>query len=157
MPLSILEPILDRPFPATHLSVRVRLIRAHSPRTLPRLDSSRRVYDCFAALTEHDREVFLVCLLDTKQRIAGVQIVSVGTLDSSPVHPREVFKAAIVANAASIICVHNHPSGEAKPSREDYEITARLAKAGTLLGIPLLDHVVIGVDGFASFRDRGVL
>lgn len=157
MPVSLFEPPLERLLPSVRLAVRLRLIRAHPPTSLPRVGSSAKVYERFQQLADFDREVFLVCLLDTKQRIIGIHVVSVGTLDASPVHPREVFKAAIVANAASIICVHNHPSGEATPSREDYDITSRLAKAGALLGIPLLDHVVIGVDGHASFRDRGVL
>lgn len=82
-----------------------------------------------------------------------------GSLDASVVHPREVFKAAIVANAAALICAHNHPSGDPEPSREDRAITERLRQAGTLLGIPVLDHIVLG-DGtthYFSFADAGLL
>jgi len=142
---------------ATHLAVRVLLERRGSAGAVPRLHSARTVYELFRRLADEDREVFLVCLLDTKQKVTGVQVASVGTLDASLVHPREVFKAAIVANAASVICVHNHPSGDPRPSREDHDITARLRDAGRLLGIPLLDHVVVGLRGYTSFADRGWL
>jgi DNA repair protein RadC len=111
----------------------------------------------FRSLGGLDRELFLTLLLDTKQRLTGVGLVSVGTLDASLVHPREVFKPAVVGNAAAVICVHNHPSGDPTPSREDHEITTRLAEAGRVLGIPLLDHLVIAVDGYTSFKDRGFL
>ena len=91
-----------------------------------------------------DREVFSVILLDVKNRVIGINVVSIGSLSASVVHPREVFKAAILANAANIILTHNHPSGDPAPSKEDINITARLVQAGRLIDIPVLDHIIIG-------------
>lgn len=105
-----------------------------------------------------DREYFVVMLLDTKNRVIGLSTVSVGILDSSLVHPREVFKPAIISNAASILVGHNHPSGDPTPSGEDHRVTERLQQAGELLGIDLLDHVIIGEEGrWVSLKERGVL
>ena len=87
----------------------------------------------------------------------GFHVVSVGSLTASLVHPREVFKVAILANAAAIICCHAHPSGDPTPSAEDTAITQRLREAGELLGIGLLDHVVFGDDRYVSFADEGLL
>lgn len=109
----------------------------------------------------HDREEMLAVLLDAKHRIIGINTVSVGSLTLSIVHPREVFKPAIVGNAAAIILAHNHPSGDPTPSREDRDLTARLCEAGKMLGIAILDHLVIGeerADGrraYVSFTDEG--
>lgn len=106
-----------------------------------------------------DREVFSVMLLDVKSRVIGINVVSVGSLCASVVHPREVFKAAILANAARVILTHNHPSGEAKPSLEDIEITRRIVQVGRVMDIPVLDHVIIG-DGTGetfSFKDDGLV
>lgn len=91
-----------------------------------------------------DREIFAVMLLNTKNHVIGINVVSIGSLTASVVHPREVFKAAILANAASIILVHNHPSGDPAPSKEDISVTTRLIQAGRLMDIPVLDHIVIG-------------
>ena len=106
----------------------------------------------FAAL---DREQFLVACLDAKHAIIGVNVVSIGSLSFSIVHPREVFKAAILLNSAAIICAHNHPSGEPEPSSEDRVLTARLRQAGDLIGITVLDHIVLGDDRTFSFADQG--
>ena len=94
--------------------------------------------------------------LDAKNRLISRETVSVGHLTAALVHPREVFKAAILANAAAIALVHNHPSGDPEPSREDVEITRRLVKAGELLGIPVLDHVVVTRRGHVSIAERGM-
>ena len=91
-----------------------------------------------------DREVFAVMLLNTKNRVIGINVVSVGSLTASVVHPREVFKAACLANATNIILTHNHPSGDPAPSKEDISITSRLVQAGRLMDIPVLDHIIIG-------------
>lgn len=104
-----------------------------------------------------DREILSVLLLDTKNRIIGANIISVGTLTESPVHPREVFKPAILANAASVILVHNHPSGDPSPSYEDIQITLRLREAGKLLGIQVLDHIILGEENYASLLESGFL
>lgn len=102
-----------------------------------------------------DREVFAVMLLDVKNRVIGINVVSIGSLSASVVHPREVFKAAILANAASVILTHNHPSGEAKPSREDIEVTRRIVQVGRVMDIPVLDHVIIGDGTGESFSFKG--
>ena len=103
-----------------------------------------------------DRERFITLALDTKKRLLGIDEVSVGTLTSSLVHPREVFKALILANAESFICAHNHPSGDATPSGEDVAMTRKLREAGQLLGIPLLDHIVLAGDTYYSFQAHGL-
>lgn len=139
------------------LLVRVVLSRELSPSRLPRLRTAADVYRDFAALTLLDREAFLVLLLDHKNRCVGVTVVSIGSLSASLVHPREVFKAAILANAAAIIVLHNHPSGDPTPSREDRDITSRLKRCGETLGIPLLDHVIVAMDGYRSLAELGLL
>ena len=101
-----------------------------------------------------ERECFVVVLLNTRHVPLGVHVASIGTLGSAPVHPREVFRPAVVAGAAAIIVVHNHPSGDASPSAEDRVVTERLRKVGELLGIEVLDHLVVGADRFFSFADE---
>jgi len=103
------------------------------------------------------QEVFCVVVLDAKNGVRDVLELSRGTLNASLVHPREVFKAAIDHRAASIVVVHNHPSGNAEPSQEDADITAQLADAGKILGIPLHDHLILAGDGYTSFAERGLL
>jgi len=98
------------------------------------------------------KEHFLVLLLDTRNRLIRTSTVSMGSLDSSVVHPREVFKEAISASAASVIFVHNHPSGDPEPSEDDVELTRRLVEAGKLLGILVLDHVIVGDGTFVSLN-----
>jgi DNA repair protein RadC len=102
-----------------------------------------------------DREQFLVACLDAKHAIIGVNVVSIGSLSFSIVHPREVFKPAILLNSAAIICAHNHPSGHPEPSSEDRVLTARLRQAGDLIGITILDHLILGDDRIYSFADQG--
>jgi DNA repair protein RadC len=104
-----------------------------------------------------DREHFRVLLLNTRHHVLGVEEVAVGGLDSAPIHPREVFKAAIRCSAAAVILVHNHPSGDPQPSADDLRITARLRDAGRVVGIEVLDHVVVGDGRFVSLRERGAL
>ncbi len=103
------------------------------------------------------REVFHVLVLDSQNGVKKDVELSTGTLNASLVHPREVFKAAIDHLAAAVIVVHNHPSGNREPSREDIEVTRQLDESGRVLGIPLHDHIIIAGDGFTSFADRGLL
>jgi DNA repair protein RadC len=110
---------------------------------------------CVDYLGNYDREHFIVILLNTKARIIGVNTVSIGSLNASIVHPREVFKPAVILGAASVILVHNHPSGDPSPSQEDLEVTKRLADAGRILGITVLDHLIIGDNCYFSFKERG--
>ena len=107
---------------------------------------------------ESDREVFAVALLTVRHRVLGLHTVSVGCLTSSLVHPREVFKPAILAGSAALLLAHNHPSGDPEPSAEDIALTRRLTAAGQLLGIEILDHLILGEAGrFVSLRERGVM
>lgn len=103
-----------------------------------------------------DREEFRTILLDTKSGVISVEVVSIGTLSSAPVHPREIFKMAVRKNAAALILAHNHPSGDPTPTAEDVGVTRRLAEAGRVLGIEVLDHLVIGDNRYISFRERGI-
>ena len=102
-----------------------------------------------------DREQFLVCGLDAKHRIIGVNVVSIGSLTLAIVHPREVFKPLILMNAAAWICAHNHPSCDVTPSEEDRMLTNRLQQGADLLGIMLLDHLILTDERCYSFADQG--
>lgn len=102
-----------------------------------------------------DREHFMVLLLDTKHQVLGVETVSIGSLNSTVVHPRELFKTAIKRSAAAVILAHNHPSGDPNPSPEDLAVTGRLVEAGRILGIEVLDHVIIGDGRYYSFKKDG--
>lgn len=120
--------------------------------------SSRSVFEYFRPLAEDlKQECFWVLLLDSKNRPLRIVEVSLGALDRSLVHPREVFRPAVREGAAAVLCVHNHPSGDPTPSREDVTITNRLAKTGEVLGIRLIDHVIIGAYRYVSFADTGLL
>jgi DNA repair protein RadC len=110
-----------------------------------------------ARLRDARHERFVLLLLDGRHRMLREVVISQGTLTASLVHPREVFRPALREAAAAVVLVHNHPSGDPSPSREDREITQRLARAGDLLGIPVLDHVVVADRGYASLRELGAL
>ena len=105
----------------------------------------------------HKKEHFIVFFLDARSQEIKREIISMGTLNGSLVHPREVFEPAINHSAAQIIIVHNHPSGDPEPSEDDLAITKRLTEAGKILGIDILDHVIIAKSGFASFKERGLI
>jgi DNA repair protein RadC len=140
---------------------RVMLVRETSATLAqPQLCSSR---DAAVLFRQHlgnvDREHFLVAMLDQKNKVIGINTVSMGSLTASVVHPREVMKPAILSNAAALLCCHNHPSGAPQPSQEDRALTKRLVDAGKLLGINVLDHIILG-DGsetYYSFADEGLL
>ncbi len=104
-----------------------------------------------------DREQFIIACLNTKNEPPNISVGAVGTLNKAIVHPREVFKTAILSNAASIMAFHNHPSGETTPSQQDIQLTNRLYEAGELLGIKLLDHLIIGDGTFTSLKEKGYL
>lgn len=106
-------------------------------------------------LADSDREKLVVVCLDTKSQPVSIEIVSIGTVNSAMVHPREVFKVAILTNASKIICFHNHPSGNTNFSKEDEDITKRLQKCSEILGIELVDHIVVGDDDkYFSFKEN---
>jgi DNA repair protein RadC len=124
----------------------------------PRFQNSRDLFDNFREeLSALDREHFFMITLDSKNRTIGYHTISMGSLSSSVVHPREVFKSAILENSAAIIFLHNHPSGDPAPSREDRECTNRLTQAAKILGIRVLDHVIFGEMDYFSFADAGIL
>lgn len=104
-----------------------------------------------------DREHFVIVGLDAKHRIIGGSLVAIGSLTAAIIHPREIFKTAIAMNAAALILLHNHPSGDTTPSPEDHQLTKRLVDCGELLGIQILDHLVLGDDRYYSFADERVL
>jgi DNA repair protein RadC len=123
-------------------------------------DSPARVHEIVRAFIPQgdEREHLVAVYVNARSEVKGVCVVSIGTLSASLVHPREVFRPAIVAGAAAVIVAHNHPSGDCTPSAEDKDATRRLSRAGELLGVPLLDHLVVTDGGdFFSFKDRGLL
>lgn len=126
-----------------------------------KVQSSKDIQDIMVKMSNYmsflDREEFIIIGLDGKNKTMFYHSVSVGCLTSSIVHPREVFKMAIVSNAAALILTHNHPSGDPTPSSEDIEITKRLVEGGNILGIKILDHVIIGENTYLSFADKGLL
>ena len=124
---------------------------------VPVIKSPAEVYQAakqLLALHEEPEEHFCILCLNTKNKIVGVHTISIGSLNTSIVHPREVFKAAMLNNASGIICLHNHPSGDPEPSWEDIAITRRLVKAGEIIGIEVLDHVIIGEQGYISMKEK---
>jgi DNA repair protein RadC len=124
----------------------------------PKFMNSRELYDCFREeLVALDREHFVLITLDSKNRMIGYHTISVGSLSTSIVHPRECLKAALLDSAAAVVFMHNHPSGDSAPSREDRDCTNRLVEASKILGIRVLDHIVFGEGGYYSFADAGLL
>lgn len=104
-----------------------------------------------------DKEHFMAAHLNTKNQIIAVETVSVGTLNASLVHPRELFKTAVKNSSAALIVAHNHPSGDPEPSKEDLQLTRRIKQAGELMGIEVLDHVIVGGERFVSMKERGLM
>lgn len=140
--------------------VNIRLIKEPSIYSEKSLDSPQAVVELMAGeLAQYDREVLCILNVKTNGQVINMNIVSVGTINSSLVSPREVFKSSILSNASGIIAIHNHPSGNTKPSREDRIITKRLRECGCLMGIELLDHIIVGgTNGkMFSFKAENIL
>lgn len=139
--------------------LQVRLLKDGS------LKSDRRIIrspsDAFSILQpffdELPCEHFVTVLLTTKNRIIAVSPVSIGSLNASIVHPRELFQRAILCNSASILLAHNHPSGDPTPSREDIQLTKQLGEAGKILDICIVDHIIIGENSYVSLKERGLM
>ncbi|EFM09539.1 DNA repair protein RadC [Paenibacillus curdlanolyticus YK9] len=152
----------DKKLPAKRIQIlSLRMVRESSTIFFPNrvIRSPKDAANLFRQfIGDLDREQFCILCLNTKNEPTALHTVSIGTLNASLVHPRETFKLAILANAASIIACHNHPSGQPDPSSEDIAITERLRDSGTLLGIELLDHLVLG-DGITlvSMKERGLM
>ncbi|OGO31650.1 MAG: hypothetical protein A2Z29_03180 [Chloroflexi bacterium RBG_16_56_11] len=140
---------------SVELASRVEVYSGSSGRTIVKTpeDVARLVQ---SRLKDKKKEYFLVVLLDTRNQLIRVAEISVGSLDSSIVHPREVFKEAISASAASVIFIHNHPSGDTEASEDDIKLTKRLAEAGEIVGIDVLDHVIIGGENHVSLKRLGL-
>jgi DNA repair protein RadC len=126
-------------------------------KTGTRFTEPRQVSDTFQFLMKETKEMFITLHLDGKNRIICMDLVSIGTLNQSIVHPRSVFQTACLSNAAAILCVHQHPTGDPSPSSEDISITRRLKEAGEIMGIRLLDHIIVGDGEYLSFVERGLL
>lgn len=134
-----------------------RRLAREGPLERTRIRGPREVYDlCAPAMRDLSQEEFRVLLLNTQHAVVREITVTRGTLDASIVHPREVFRAAITESAAAMILVHNHPSGDPTPSPEDRDVTRQLAEAGRLVGIPVLDHVILGDGRYVSFVEAGL-
>ena len=138
--------------------VRVRMVKERElPYAMEEIDGPEKVAAFIRKfLAGADREYLLVLSMDNIGKLAAIEVVSIGTVNAALAEPREIFKHAILANAAGIVMVHNHTSGRCVPSSEDMEITKRIEKAGKILGIPLMDHIIVG-DGYFSFRTEGLL
>lgn len=120
---------------------------------VPCVNTPNDVFEVTADLRLERREHFVGLYLNTRNRLLARETISVGSLNASIVHPREVFEPAVRRGAATVIVVHNHPSGETDPSEDDVSITQRLGEAGEILGISLLDHVIVGARGFTSMKE----
>jgi DNA repair protein RadC len=129
---------------------------SHYLQPFTRYTSPSQIFETFSFLKHETKEYFFSVHLDGKNRICCIDEVSVGSLNQSIVHPREVFKTALLSSAAAIILLHNHPTGDPTPSSEDIEITRRLREAGELIGVKVLDHIIIG-DSYFSFVSKGLM
>lgn len=145
-------------------SKRVNIVQVKLVREKTMLYKDRKIrspHDAYELMRDFlgdvDREHFIVLCLDTKNQPTCIQIVHIGSLNSSIVHPREVLKSALLSNSASIIVAHNHPSNVADPSPEDIEVTKRLIDAGKIIGVELLDHLIICTDSFRSLKESGYI
>ena len=116
------------------------------------------IYDLLMRDMMHEkRELFMSIHLNTKMQIESKHLISIGCLDTAPVHPREVFRPAVRSGAAAVIVAHNHPSGDPEPSAEDIAVTERLLKASKIMGIRMLDHIIIGSGRYVSLREEGII
>ena len=131
--------------------------RYHHIRNNPVISTASSVYEYLSDYRDRDKEHFIALTLDGASRVINAHIISIGTLNQSLVHPREVFYPAIRERAAAIIIAHNHPSGQSSPSRADQEVTSRLRDAGRLLGIDIVDHIILTSGDYFSFSEEGLL
>jgi DNA repair protein RadC len=136
------------------LTIREEVTVYLSPRQ--RYTSPEQIFETFKFLQQETKEYFMALHLDGKNRIVCIDQVSVGSLNQSIVSPRETFKTALLSSAAAIILIHNHPTGDPSPSREDLDITRRLKEVGELIGVKVIDHIIIG-ETYISFSAQGLL
>ena len=136
----------------------IRRIMEESPNDNPVIHGPEDVSNFFMPKLLHEtKEHFMIALLNTKNRIIAAPTISIGSLSASVVHPREIFKEAIKYPCAGIILVHNHPSGDPKPSREDIAATERLVSAGKIMDIPIIDHVIIAQHNYLSMKEKDLI
>lgn len=138
------------------LKVQIEMVREGNRKLGPEIKCPEDIYELLSDLDKKDREHLMVICLTAKNRVICINTVSIGSLTASICSPREVFKPAILANSAAIVLAHNHPSGEPKPSEDDIEMTNQIAKAGKILDINVLDHVIIGNGKWFSFKEKSV-
>lgn len=120
------------------------------------ISDAQTVYALFSFLKQETKEHFIALHLDVKNRILCIDRVSTGTMTGSLIHPREVFKTALLSSATALLLIHNHPSGDPTPSRDDIAVTEKLKGAGEIMGIALLDHLIIG-EGYVSLKEKGYI
>ena len=138
---------------------RLTVTITREPGAIPRgaMTNPELVYETVRDLAAAPQEHFEVLHLDVKHRLLARQTIAIGTLDRALIHPRDVFTGALLHGSAGIVLVHNHPSGDPEPSSEDTELTRQLLEGAKLLGVSILDHVIVGVDGFVSLARRGLM
>jgi len=124
---------------------------------LPVISSPAEMVPMLADIKDERKEYFLCLYLNARNQVIHREVVSIGSLSASIVHPREVFQPGVANSAASVILAHNHPSGDVSPSKDDIDLTLRLVKAGQIMGIEVLDHIIIAANDFLSLRERGVM
>lgn len=140
------------------LKVQVQLVRDKAVSPLPVVTTPDEVYQLVKhEIQKWDRERFLAVMLNTRNGVIGIDEVSCGSINASIVHPREVFKAAILANAVFVMLIHNHPSCNVEPSRADIELTKGLVKSGEILGIEVIDHLIVSSKEYYSFRNARLI
>ena len=146
---------MTKPYSMTQLLL---MVKEEAQRLeIERITSAQNVYSLLHEYSTKEKEHFITITLDGRSKIIEKRVIHIGTLNQSLVHPREVFRPAILDNAAGIIIAHNHPSGTLEASRADIQITQRLKEVAKLVGIELLDHVIISKEGYYSFSDEGLL
>lgn len=135
-----------------------RIAQKNMEKKITKIKNSEDIYQYLKnEIQDKKNECFYAILLDTKNVIISKEVISIGTLDASIVHPREAFKPAIKKSAKSIVFAHNHPSGDFTPSKDDFRTTQRLVEAGEILDIEVLDHIIIGKDGYYSFKKENFI
>lgn len=137
--------------------VKEKVRRYELPREIVDPEQAYKAIITITSIEEEAQEVFGILILNSKHKIVAVHEISRGSLNSSIVHPREVFKPAVLHNAAAIICFHNHPSGDPTPSELDIKTTKRLVEAGNIMAIEVFDHIIVGDEGYTSLKGMGVM
>ena len=132
--------------------MKVKLLQVREATPI-QVNSPQALYEQMREEAKADREIFWVIHLNTRNKIIEKEIVAMGNLDGCQVHPREIFRKAIILSSKSIITVHNHPSGDKTPSKEDFNLWSKINNAGEILGIDVLDHLIITADSYYSFRE----